>query len=429
MSFSTIIDAGFIPTIQNQAIQTIKKERDRYDIVWKTIEEYCIKHSLIISNKYILSDLTDSKKNICDKIYRIYTSNPFRHANNLTNDIYKKMIADSERRFTRLKTVKENEEFLIEYDMRQMVQIYKVQKHKSGEPTEVIKPVSINNILYMPSELELIDIYHTLYDPNQFKDYNEAFEFEEILFQQVSKRKEHGIIGGSCRIKKRQMLEALKIGIVSEWLPKQDDIILIGPWAHDWIKSQKDLCVNVEKIQIIGLITPDKLKHKLQAYTRTLTKFDISIREQQLHIPKDFRTIRFTFYIHINTERGIIEKPFLDLFNCAEFEIIPCVKINNILIGTKWVILRFLFIDLWVVRVIKNMGLLSGDILNKKLVYLWGIIEFFRMEYTMSDQNKKFIGVHRDSNMDKKISNLEGRTFYPYYPETYFKQNKKYREI
>ena len=366
--FSSILLGGFMDNITKKALEYIANERNQYKVVYETIEAYCRKHKLIVSNKYILCDKADETNNTYKKIYRIYTSNPFRHANNLTNEIYQKMIKDYNAKYTRLKTIKENEEFVIEYDLRQMVMMYKLQKHKNKEPIDIIKPISIKNIFYMPSEIELIDIYHILYDPSQYSDWDEAIQYEKILFKQVEDRKEKGILGASdCKERKKQMIESLKIDLITQWLINRDNTILIGPWARDWIKVGDKICTNIEKIQIISNTHPEELLHELKKIVMKISKFEVSMREQELHIPKDFRTNRYTYYINPYTTHGITEKPFLDLFNCANFEVVPSIKINGLCIGTKYVILRFLFIDLWIIRIIKSMGLLSQLILQKKI--------------------------------------------------------------
>lgn len=429
MAFATILDAGFMQDIEKPAMDYIKKERAQYTTVYTTIESYCAKYKLILSNKYVLCDMVDAKNNVYNKIYRVYTSNPLRHANDLTNIIYEQMKDDKYAAYTRMKTLKENEEFSIEYNLRQMVVICKVQKHKQTEPIELIKPVDIEKLLYMPSEIELIDVYHTLYDPSQYCDWGEAEEFEKRLFDQVLQRKDRGILGaGNCKERKKHALEAMKIDIVLRWLPDQSDTILLGPWACDWLKYGKKICVQHGKIQLISNMTPDKLLQQLKKFAAAHSKFDVSMREQELHIPKDFRTTRTTYYIHVDTPHGITEKPFLDLFNSAAFEVVPCVQVDGVSIGTRYVLLRFLFIDLWVIRIIKGMGLLSASILQKKIDELWTMIEFIREQYTFSDQITH-IGTYRNAAADKKISGMKGKMFFPYYPHVYLEQNNKYRSI
>ena len=283
MSFSAVLEAGFEDDLQTEALEVIKEERKQYQTVYDAITEYCSKHELIISNKYILTSNEDEPVNVHRRVYKIYSSNPFRHANALTNLIYQKNIKDPNAKYTKLNTVQEREEFSIDYNMRQIVQIFKVQKHRGTEPREIIKPVKMGKLLYMPSEIELIDIYHTLYDPSQYSDWDDAIKYEKILFEQVVERKSKGVLGGlSCKDKKRHVMEAMKIEIVKDWLKDQDKLMLIGPWAYDWIRFGDKLCVNKEKVQLIGDVQPEELLLWLQKFANEYTKFEVTMREQKL---------------------------------------------------------------------------------------------------------------------------------------------------
>jgi hypothetical protein len=427
MTLSSLVKTNFLLNINDLAKDVIKKDRDRYSLVWETVEEYSSKNKLIVSNVYKLLDQSNTLQAIFDKSYKIYTSNPLRHANELTNEIYKQLLNDDIRQYTKLRTVLENEEFIIDYDMRPVVYIYKLQKHKSVEPIDIIKPVAIDNIYYMPSEIELIDIYHQLYKMN---DIELNTKHEELLYKQVAKRREKGILGSNCKDQRKQLLEAVKIDICTKWIMSNEKkSILIGAWAHDWIKlTRSGICANVEKIQIISEMNSEEVLISLNKYMKSIgVKFNVTMREQELHIPKDFRTNRYTYYVNVDSEKGVTEKPFLDLFNCADFEIIPYYNIDRMYIGYKYVILRFLFIDLWIIRVIKTLGLLTQEILNKKLIYIWDLIEFFRQLDVFDDF--KFIGVYVDAIIDKKINTLSEKSHYPYFPEVYYKSHNKFRII
>ena len=107
MPFSDILAHGFMQETNKKALQVVKSERDQYSLVWKTIEEYCRKHHLIVSNKYVLVDDTNAHTNVYAKNFNIYTSNPFRHANNLCNEIHSKMSKDPNVIYTRMKTLQE----------------------------------------------------------------------------------------------------------------------------------------------------------------------------------------------------------------------------------------------------------------------------------------------------------------------------------
>jgi hypothetical protein len=430
MSLAALLYTNYFDDIEKQALITINKDRSKYSHVWETIEKYCANNSLIISNIAVLLDKQNELRSVFEKNYKIYTSNPLKHANDLVNLIHKNNLKDPNVKFTKLRTIQENEEFIIDYDSRIVATIYKLQKHKSVEPADIIKPVEINNILYMPSEIEIIDVYHSLYIMN---DYDINLQYEELLYKQVLSRKEHGVIGAGCREKKKELIEAIKISLVIDWLykynkhEKNNKIVLVGPWAYSWLKLGRNICINLEKIQILADLDPNEVLNMLRRYIALSTKFLVTMREQELHIPKDFRVMRYTYYLNLPSEKGMTEKPFLDLFNCASFELIPYKIIDGLCIGDTYCMLRFLFIDLWIIRVIKTLKLLSNDVLNKKLLYLWELIDYFRNNTIKGDVN--YIGTFKDAIIDKKINNLKEKVFYPYFPELYLKDHPTYRKV
>lgn len=488
MSLADLVKSDYMLGVKKDALRCIKEDRSRYDYVYGIIEEYVRKNKLIVSDRYVISkdilDKFDEKDRIgyeldyiFEKSYVIYSINPLKDANDLTNVIYEKCkdmqktkpsddkaIADlnitkdfdeeqakaemgeiSEKnkigesigfktdseifhlyKLTRMKTIKPYEEFTIEFNLRIIATVYKIQKYKSSNPIELMKPININSIYYMPSEIELIDTYHNLYI---MKSYDKNIEYEKILFDQVRVRKELGVLGGiDCKVERKKLLESIKISLVADWL-KTQKYVLIGVWAYDLIKLGKDLCANREKIQIIGDVHPDVILNDLTKYINEIAKASINYREQDLSIPKDFRTKRYTFYMTIKTESNVVDKPFLDYFNCSSYEVIPCYRNGNLLIGHEYVILRFLFIDLWIIRVIKNLNLISVDILNMKIDYLWKIILFMKEYFVGKEMSIEFIGTNVDYSISKKMSNLGGTQFFPYIPYMFEKTNKKLKSI
>lgn len=425
---------GFLDDAKKRALVYVVKERSAFKQIWEIIEAYCKQFNLIISNKYTLTHNRNASANIRNPEYHIYAENPFRHANNLSNAIHAKMIKDSNVRFTMMRTLKEREDFLITYNIRNVVFLHKLQKFKHPmSANKIIKPIKLNNLLYMPPELEIIDVYHTLYDASRYRGVKEALNHEPLLFQQVIKRKEQGVFGGSCRDQKRSQLAAFKVDLVKNWLldknqlPGKDKFILVGSWAHDWIKS-KDLCVSGEKIQVISTMTPKELNDKLQKFADETMRLPITHRKQFLQIPEDSRVTRYTFYASITSERGATEKPFLDLFTSASYEVIPYKVIDGMYIGIKEVILRFLFIDLWVIRVIRGFNTMDSNRMKQKLLYLWKLILFFR-DYKIPGDTKYF-GDYQDKFTSEKIRSREqSRRYFPYFPEAALIRDKKYRKL
>jgi hypothetical protein len=291
-----------------------------------------------------------------------------------------------------------------------------------------VRPIDIDGLLYIPSEIELIDIYHMIYNPVYEKEIDDSKSLEKKLFKKVEERKTQGILGArDCKAKKRN-IEIIKIELVKEFLQGRSDIVLIGSWAYDWVSYGEKLCVDPEKIQIISGIHPDQLLTELKKYTRKFTQFDISYKEQSLKIPKDFRTKRYTFYINTETFKGVTNKPFMDMFNSSSFNIIPYHQLDNMCIGSKYVILRFLLIDLWILRIIRSMDLIQKTKLQQKINHIWKLLQFFQKD-SYQDNIDGYSGTYRNYNMDKKINNMKNQMFYPYYPYIFHKDKNEFRQI
>ena len=453
MSLSSLLKTNWYEEIKKQAFLQIKKDRDTYSNINNMILEYCKSNGLIVSNIPTLLALKESYDTIKDQSFYIFSEDPFYHANKLTNIIHEKGMLDLKHKskdidlkhkskdiessskheinpaeLTRLKTIIEYTEYVIEYDVRLIATIYNIKKYKQIKLMDLIMPVETDSLLLMPPEIEIINIYYKL---SIVDDYERYLAYEPLLYKEVLNRIDKGIIGGAtCKDKKKDLIEVIKLSLVKNFIPKAG-LILLGSWAHDII-TKKDICVNIDKIQVVGEMDKDMLLNELKSFINKITKFNITYREQELHIPKDFRTKRITYYIKINSERGSIEKPFLDLFNCAEFDIIPCCKVKETYIAHKWIQLRFLFIDLWIIKMIKKLNIMSNENISKKNVLILKLIDFFRSDTQQLLDLFKFItykGTYVNYNIDKKMQNLQTTMYHPYYPEIYMKKNNMYREI
>jgi hypothetical protein len=425
----------FFKDVKRDAIAEIKRDRDFYEPVYNTVIEYVKKHSLIVSDIYDIIGKSDHWKKIYAKSYKIYSSEPLKHANAIVNQIHKDVSTLHQykdlMRYLRLRTVMENQEFIIDFDFRPIATIYKLQKHKNKEPHDIIKPTQLSGVYYLPAEIEIIDVYHTWYDPSRADDHEEAREQEAELFKLVAERKEKGFLGAkSCKDLKKELLEQMKLAIVSDFIYDNEDVILIGAWAYDYYKlGKKQLCANKEKIQVLYAGDPADLVRELQKFVSDITKFKITIKEQELHIPKDFRTTRYTCYINVAGDKAPVEKPFMDIFNCLNFELVPCVVHDKINIATRPVLLRFMFIDLWILKVVKVLGYLTAEVLDKKIEYLFAIIQRIKSDDFWLGDVVKYKGVHRPESMDKKINIKEGKRYFPYYPGKFYEDKKEYRVI
>ena len=233
--------------------------------------------------------------------------------------------------------------------------------------------------------------------------------------------------GLPCYEKKKDELEAIKLEIVKNFFVKRLDIALVGPLAVEWYKTSNQLCPKYDRIQMVGQISVDLLKTQLESYLESFgKKYTISMGDYlDLLIPKDFRTKRKVFSICMQTDVGIKEKPFLEYFNSCEFELVPVFESNGILVANKYVLLKFLFIDLWVTKFIHSIGKLDNA---TYVIKQQRAIEAIRNAAKIPFVADGTIGTYYDYEISKKEKKInQEQHFWPYYPSAYFGKHGKLR--
>lgn len=423
LHLANLIDAHFLDDIIGDTAPIIEKDRRQYQEIYDEIKRFCGEHRIFISDPFELLEIKDVYLDVMHKKdfrYNIYTDDPYSHASGLAKSIYETIKNNTKYAkdvvLLKMKTIQERKEFTIEFDTRIIASIFKLQKQKEKPLFDYLPPTEIKGQYYLPAEVEIIDIYKHLYQLESEGDLIVNLSYEQKLYEQIAHRKEKGYLGGGCADKKRELIEFIKLAIVTKWIKGRTDLCLIGVWAYEWLRDPKKICVNKEKIQIVTDRPHNEILVEIEKFVSPMSKFRITAREQQLHIPKDFRTMRYTFYMNIETERGIVEKPFLDLFNCASFEVIPYSVHHDVQIASKYVILRFLYIDLWILKLIFNMGKISRDVLQMKIEYCWRMINEFRGEFGDVLKTTDYFGVYRNYMIDKKNQNLKGKKYFPFIP-------------
>ena len=404
-----LIKKGFLKEVRQAAKPIIIAERKKYDWIKNLVYDYTKSERCIISNKFLLIN----KENI-DYLPQIFSTNPLVFSNDLTNYIFensKDEKTNNEKLQTlRLKTVKEQLEFVLEYDTRIVCSIFKIEPFIE----KIINPIVIEGVQYFPVEIEIIDICHQLHDLSKFSDWEDLEDDFNYLFAQLLMRKEKGLLnevsGGECQA---QVADLVKMKIYEEFIPQQDCIV-IGAFAIENVEK----CYRQEKLQIIVNEKAEDIFNKIKKFL----KMHVTFREHHLHIPKDFRTKRYTVYVKV--EQG--EKAVMDIFELAGWQPVPYFKKEDKQIGSKFVMLHFLLIDLWIIRVVRSSGKITKEVCNKKINYIWSLIESVKNgDYPIEE----FFGIYRDESIDRKLFNMQGKMFYPYYPWLMYKNTKQLRKI
>jgi SAM-dependent methyltransferase len=255
-------------------------------------------------------------------------------------------------------------------------------------------------IRLLSDEIQLIEVYRNLYTPKKINMWEDELRAEKILFSGVKKVEKTIIKGG--RVAKRLL--------VTELFENLHEGVVIGEFAC----QKLGLNVDPARLQLISSMHPDEMR----AWVQDLLKkhaVTVSYVKYPLNIPSDFQTSKFTYYAVAGSDKV----PLLDVYDSTIFEMIPYWLIDGVKVGNPWVLLRFLFIDMWLMKLISNFGdapqtkhverLLDQIYEVRKFAATRPALDMFQLE--------NYSGVYIDENVAKRKMIKEiGDRFPPYYP-------------
>lgn len=454
--FSELLNTDYIDNLKEKAKKDkIKKDRDKFQNFLKDVEIFISENNLLISD----IDMLLNKEILYKESYTIYCDNPFRYANNLVNILSEKREKSKKNKTLVLKTMIAHRRLSIAYENRNLVFINSISTHGilQNNINKIINPIEANGfysnkkILLIPYEIELIDIYRSLYNPEMNSEWIELVASEKNLIKEVDKRIKQKIFTGGENID----IDSIK-KIIMFHLLDNTNYVLIGEWAISLIEfgiTGGKFKGSQEKIQIISQqpieIVFDEFKKNIESIFNN-NPFEITYKEHELFIPKDYRIRRYTVYIQTtcNNENScpVKQKNIMDIFTNATYELIPWILSNrfsqkknkeypkNIKLGNPFVLLRFLLIDLWILRIIYNRNLITKNIIEKKINRIWNNVNKIRNPNRLGGlinktfSLKNYIGFFRRE--DIYFMSIIKEKFVPdYYPYKWKKDNFKYRNI
>lgn len=457
-------------------------EQDDFKEINKSIIDYCIENNVLISDIRFLM-----KEPLIFKPYNLYTDNLMKLALGLANFIHK-----NNGKLVKTKTVIYGEIISVEFDTYVVCNINYLERIKEFPIDSIIFPIRHEKIAYFPPEIELIDIYRGLYSPHRTGDWDNFMYAQRILFKPMIERlvsihstSVHTLksaksttggeiplkppsdgasslklpllndetnpldqslgetisseltleltLGGSegcksCKEKRQKFADKLKMHVLDVIAQKY---VLIGTYG---VSKLADMEIHLHDMNIIQVISENNIKDDALFITNVLSKitdYKITYDEQNLHIPKDLITKRYRFFINYpSIDKKKSKKAFLDIFNSAQFELIPYVISGPVQkIGNPFVIIRFMLIDLWIYKIIRERGLIDKNKADRKMTelikYIYIIIGNKFSKYLFGLDH---YGIFKDPDIMQKIKKSQSKK-YEYYPELYYRQHGEYRTL
>lgn len=393
--FTNFINGEF-PKLLKLAHSSNATKLKVYQPISKLIQSYCNTNNLCIG------EYDDGH------IFSIYGSYIFRHANNISN-----VLAEFTP-FVKLSTNLKNKEFTIWVDGIRMIGLYNIDR-------------SLYTILekfkMIPPEINLVSIYRDIYNPGNWGSIKLLYESEKKEWVRIMQKKiitkKTNLSNGSSDKHKKIKPKNKYIDIILDWLKNIPiDYVIVGSvGAHMMLSGIK--CNDTKSIQIIVSDVEWAVK-LLKSHIRKHTNDKILLKSRNMNVVHDVRLANTTAFVELDGRRHYI----CNIYNSAEYEVIPFATIGGYRIGTIPVLLRYLFIEIYIMNMdIKNKKYNMG--INDTLKTAMLIHAGLNIDSDNLQDNPLFIG----KIILKKLYIKANKSSYPYTPFQYKKNNGAYRII
>jgi hypothetical protein len=338
-----------------------------------------------------------------------------------------------------MRTDLKHKEFTVTVHGRLFFKIFSLDKYRGIELIKLMGPAARPGYLtkqpikLISEEMQLIDIYRTMYSPLKVPNWQNFLAAEDKLYnlikETIAKKSTHEISGGDPRVEEmfgshEKITKSFIDEILISGFIKSVNGIIIGDYALNALGLEQ----SPSRIQIISDRNMDEVVKSVEVSLGQTKKNikDIKIKyiKYPLNIPSDFQITKHTVYL-VNQE----QIPIMDVFNCTQYELIPYTigsgDYKGMFIANPWVLLRFKFIDLWVLKIILNLGTDNPEFIRKRSHNIIDSVEKLRnYVHKMIKENPldifqltNYAGVYTNELVaKKKLIKEVGIRFPIYYP-------------
>lgn len=340
------------------------------DNIYTATEKYIAENHIIASSQQQLT----ADPVIRPYIYDLFTQNCVQHAMRLAN------ILAEFTPYIQVTTVLPYKLIRISVDCVTIATFHglpNIEKTTAAEAFSLV-PIKLRYVdaMTFSPEIELIEIYHRLYSITTAADWAILSAIEPAMLDNISfidggfMQKKHKPHGRNKTHDNHHIIEKLFKVLVPF-------SIFIGASAMHILYNKQH--TRVQCISTTGITKLTKL------ITQTMGA-RCSVKQTNVTIPYDTRVQRLI----IVCDRSIVG----EVYNCAKYEPIPVVRHNGHIVGTQYVLLRFSFIELFLLQLLVAIGALpkhAAD--NIRATTLRNILKFreFGGNFTTD-----YVGVYAD---------------------------------
>lgn len=380
-------------------------ENDRllFEPFFKAAEEFCAANGVFIGGKVGMDLLTGANYTKDSFTWELYANNPYNTTKKFADALFRVRNPHVSSETIEMETNIRHREFTVKINTRYLFKIYGLDVFRKIPVGKLFRQVRARayfsgiDILCIPEELQIINIYRTLYSPSHVSEWDTALSYENKLYNNIINSKPKDFQGGAKN--KNSSPDGQDDDKLLKYI-KSREFVIIG---HTPGESRLQVIAQDHIDDIVAAV--GKIEHGMTVFSTNYS----------LMIPMDFQTTKHTiFAVDKYGDTSIL----MDVYNSAEFELIPFVQTANGREANPWVKLRFLFIELWVATV-TTVGKDSHRIskitreINSVRSNLMRTPESINKSFQLTD----YYGISTNEIVEKKkIIKEIGERFPNYYP-------------
>lgn len=398
----------------------MKNDRLIYAPYFAAAEKYCSDNKIIIGGINGVNILLKKPLNRDSFIWDLYCDSAYDNAKAIADVLYTVKSAHVDNRTISVQTNIKYREFTISIDARYAFKVFTMDKYREVKLAEVMKPIAATGyfgeqVLVLPEPIALIEIYQKLYSVAKCAMWPEYHKLENDVYSSSIQTAET-IVGGATSFDKSAAIE-----IITRKLLVDPRIVVVGDHALNLL--------GVGSTTRIQLITDIPINELSELTSRILTNERNALRRVKvghdrtawvkygLNIPSDFQILKYTVYAVVGGEQVAL----YDAYNSTTYEMIPFKIINGIRVAGLYVILRFLFIDIWTLKLIIGVG---GASLQGRIASLFKLVDVVRDMVSVATASElwptsenMYMGVNTSEAVAKKKliagKGFKSRNYYP----------------
>jgi hypothetical protein len=408
-----------------------------YSIILDFITEF-------YDNAYVLDEVDMLFEGKTLRSFNVYVNRASLAANNLANT-----IADHFS-FVVLKTMDPELHYTLLINNRPVVEIRDMEKLLEFE---YLMPWKIKykkwTLITLPPDVYLMEAYHKLYNP-AFVD-----EWDEIRMRicHLEKLQEDGpssigatAVGGRQDISNIAM--KVRMAIIKQLLGTEiarENFMIAGRTTVPLLGG--NVIDYADNLQLISRLHINDAAQIIINFVEQMDGLKVHLVGQEMSVPFDFRMRKYIFYISFSRDAANgghkDQRPLLELFTSAQYELVPYVSLievipklvdewGDIRIAHPLVTLRLQYIDIWVLKLLRQNGKIGADKIQQLLAKKVSTIGLIKGSVGFGSPPRNWMGKWSNADTDYKIISMKKRKdasvpTYPYKPYLYYKQHGKYR--